>query len=437
MIRRLSALFLLLAFAPPLLAADTAQAVSLADCLKIAREHHPDLASSAALVRAAQARLKESHALFLPRVDFGASYIRQSYNFAATPGTTPRQVSLFSSGESFTNAPYYYGGLGASETLYDFGHTRGTVRRSEAEIEASRRDLRRMQDIVDLNVRTAYFGVLAAKELVRIRSEAVDNQTKHLEQVRAFYQVGRRPKIDVTKQEVALANAQVDLRQAREDLDVSKAALATAMGLPLEQAPEPLNILKEQQEHEDLEHLLADAEKNRPDVGSLREQVAAVQADMIVARSNFRPNLSLSGFFNYRNLKFPLVYNWSIGELVAQNFFAGGADRARLAELGAQSDAAKANLTSLLQRVRQEVFTAFADLQVAQDKIGLAIKAEDEAKENLALAEGRYQAGYGNIIELTDAQLLSTASQAQVITARYDYQIAAARLAAAVGKQPQ
>ena len=110
---------------------------------------------------------------------------------------------------------------------------------------------------------------------------------------------------------------------------------------------------------------------------------------------------------------------------------------ARLAELGAQSDAAKANLTSLLQRVRQEVFTAFADLQVAQDKIGLAIKAEDEAKENLALAEGRYQAGYGNIIELTDAQLLSTASQAQVITARYDYQIAAARLAAAVGKQPQ
>ena len=432
--RRLATLLLVLALGRAAFAVDPPHPLSLDECLKIARQHHPDLASSEALVRAAQARLKASHALFLPRVDFGQSYTRQSYNFAASPGTTPLQVSLFSRRESFANAPYYYGGLTVSQTIYDFGHTRGAVRRSESELAGSRQDLKRLEDVVDLNVRTAYFGVLAARELVRIRQDAVDNQTKHLDQVRAFYQVGRRPKIDVTNQEVALANAQVALRQAQADLEVAGATLATSMGLPIEQAPEPMNVLNELQEHEDLPHLLADAEKTRPDIESVRDQFAAVQADMIVARSAFRPNLTLASFFDYRNLKFPLIYNWSIAELVAQNLFAGGADRARLAELAAQSEAVQANLASLVQRVRQEVFTAYSDLQVAQDKIGLAIKAEQAAKENLALAEGRYRAGYGNIIELTDAQTLNTDSQAQEITARYDYQIAAARLTAAVGK---
>lgn len=103
------------------------------------------------------------------------------------------------------------------------------------------------------------------------------------------------------------------------------------------------------------------------------------------------------------------------------------------AEAQARRTAAEAELDSLTDRVRQEVYTAYSDLQVAKDKIGIAVEAEAESKENLALAEGRYQAGYGNIIELTDAQTLATTSEAQEVTARYDYQVAAARLDTAIG----
>ena len=423
------------AAAAPVFSTDGVHPLTLAECVKIAEAHQPDLAVSQAMVRVAEARLRAAHAVFLPRVDLGASYIRQSYNFAAQPGTTPRQVQLFSSPERFTSAPYYFAGLNASQTVYDFGRSRATVSRGEFDLAASRQNLRRQRNLVFLNVRSAYFGVLAAEELVRIRQEAVGNQGKHLDQVRAFYEVGRRPKIDVTRQEVALANTEVDLRQAREDLDVAKAALATSMGLSIEQAPEPVNVLRQEQQYASLGQLLAEAERNRPDLESLRDQLAATQADMIAARSNFRPTIGLSSFFDYRNLKFPLIYNWSLGALLAQNLFAGGADRALIAQVAAQQDATRAELTSLLQRVRQEVFTAQADLQVAHDKIGLAIKTEGEARENMALAEGRYQAAYGNIIELTDAQLVDVSSKAQEVQARYDYQVAAARLDAALGRE--
>jgi outer membrane protein len=420
----------------PSLAADAPRRLSLAECLQIAEEKHPDLAAARALIDAARAQLRIARAGFRPHLDTGTSYTRQTYNFAASPGTTPRQVNLFYNGETTSNAPYYYAGLNLSQTVYDFGLTRGTVNRSEVELEAAQQNLRRVHDVVYLNVREAYYSVLAAEEVLQARQDAVNNQNKHLAQVVAFHDVGRSPKIDVTRQEVALASAQVDARQAVENLDVAKAALATAMGIPIDQAPEPLQTLGEVPAPASLEQLMADAEHKRPDAEALRDQIYAAQADIIVARSYFRPNIVLASFFNYRNLKFPLVYNWSLAGLLAQNLLDGGTKQGRLAAAQAEEVAAHANLTSLLQKIRQEVFTDHADMQVAKDKIQLNQKAVAEAKENLALAEGRYAAGYGNIIELTDAQTVLTDSEVQEIVSRYDYQSAAARLDVAVGRTP-
>ncbi len=429
-------LFLSLAAGICALSAEPPRQQTLAECLRIAEQQHPDLAAARGLIAEAQAQVKAARSGFLPHVDAGGSYTRQTFNYAATPGTPPRLVQLFSNGESLSNAPYYYAGLNLSQTIYDFGQTKGQVRRAEADYATAQQNLQRVHDLVYLNVRQAYYGVLAAEEILQARKDAEANQQKHLDQVQAFHEVGTRPKIDVTKQEVALASAQLDLRQAQENLDVSRAALATAMGIPINQAPEPVNTLAEVPNPGSLDTLLTEAEQKRPDVAALRDRVYAAQADIIVARSAFRPSVALSSFFNYRSLQLPLIYNWSLGSLVAQNLFEGGARHAHLAAAQAEEEVAKANLSSAVQKVQQEVFTDYADLQVAKDKIALSQKAEAEAQENLELAEGRYQSGYGNIIELTDAQFLLTDSQVQTIVARYDYQMAAASLDVAVGRTP-
>jgi outer membrane protein TolC len=56
------------------------------------------------------------------------------------------------------------------------------------------------------------------------------------------------------------------------------------------------------------------------------------------------------------------------------------------------------------------------------------------AKENLDLANGRYQVGVGSIIEVTDAQTLYTDAQTTYIRAIYDYKIADAQFTRALGK---
>ena len=57
------------------------------------------------------------------------------------------------------------------------------------------------------------------------------------------------------------------------------------------------------------------------------------------------------------------------------------------------------------------------------------------AREQLRLAEGRYSAGLGSVIELGDAQVLLTNAAAQGVQARYNLATARAQLMAALGKR--
>ena len=237
---------------------DTPPRLSLAECLAIAEQNHPDLAAARGLIDSARAQVRIARSGYRPHMDAGADYTRATYNYAATPGTSPKQFAASANGMAVSNSPYYYGGLNFSQLIFDFGQTRGTIDRSEAQLESAQQNLKRVHDVVYLNVREAYYSVLAAQEILQARKDAVDNQTKHLDQVRAFHEVGTRPKIDVTKQEVALANAQVDYRQAQENLEVAHAALATAMGIPIEQAPEPLDTLAEPESPGKLDDVISD-----------------------------------------------------------------------------------------------------------------------------------------------------------------------------------
>jgi len=60
------------------------------------------------------------------------------------------------------------------------------------------------------------------------------------------------------------------------------------------------------------------------------------------------------------------------------------------------------------------------------ESIRVSATALRQARENLELAEGRYQTGVGNIIELTDAQASLTTAEANHVQALYNHQTAIA-----------
>src|SRR5882757_10474921 len=125
------AALVLLTLAIPLLAQD--QALSLADCYRLAQQNQPDFATAESQVRVAEAHLKERRSPYFPHLSFGASHNQQTYNFGAAPGTSPSTFAASYHGESWSTSPYYFTGLNFSQNIYDFGLTRGSVERGKAE----------------------------------------------------------------------------------------------------------------------------------------------------------------------------------------------------------------------------------------------------------------------------------------------------------------
>jgi len=410
--------------------------LSLADCYRLAEQNQPDLATAEAQVHVAEAHLKERRSPYLPHLSFGATHNQQTYNYSGMPGTSPSTASRLFNGESWSNSPYYYTGLSFTQNIYDFGLTRGSVERGKAELAQAQQNRDRVRQETLLNVRNGYFSVLAAQQLVQVRLKTVQDQSKHLEQIDAFFHVGRVPKIDLTRQEVQLANAQLDLVQAQSDLTVAQAALATAMGMPVKNTFTLVDVLGTAQLLDPVDSYLTEAQKLRPDLRALREVVNAAQGDIVSARSNFKPRFNFTSFADFQNLKFPLIWNVGLGESLLQPLLSGGYNRAFLNETEQAKSAAESNLKSATQQIDREVYTDYANTTVSQQQIGLATKADQEARENLAFAEGRYSAGVGNIIELTDAELLAATASAQVVTAHYNYQLAYGRLEVAAGQDP-
>ena len=86
------------------------------------------------------------------------------------------------------------------------------------------------------------------------------------------------------------------------------------------------------------------------------------------------------------------------------------------------------------QQVALDVEQSYLKLVELEQRIKANEAAAKAAKENLDLANGRYQVGVGNIIEVTDAEALYTSAQTTYVRALYDYKIADAQLQRAIGK---
>ncbi len=102
-------------------------------------------------------------------------------------------------------------------------------------------------------------------------------------------------------------------------------------------------------------------------------------------------------------------------------------------EARASLDVVKAQEQTLLQQIRLEVEEAFSNLREAEERTVAVQMAVRQAEENVELATGRYDAGVGNPIEVTDALVSLSNARTNYIAALTDTRIARAGLDKATG----
>ena len=104
-----------------------------------------------------------------------------------------------------------------------------------------------------------------------------------------------------------------------------------------------------------------------------------------------------------------------------------------MAEAKASLYVLRENEESLRKQIILDVRQAYLNLQAAEASISTADLAVKQAKENLDLANGRYSAGVGSPIEVSDAFATYVTAQASYTSALANYKISEANIEKAMG----
>lgn len=407
--------------------------LTLNRCVDIALQQQPSLIASRYNVNASESRVGEAQAAYFPQANLSGGYSRIKPLSISGNGNSSGGGTSSSSGGS-GSFDSYTASATLTQTIYDFGKTPTQVKIQKLNLDASRADFDATRAQTILSVKQAYYGVLQAQRNLEVAKETVSQFAQHLEQAKGFYEVGTSPKYDVTKAEVDLSNARLNLITADNTLRISRVTLNNAMGLP--DAPEYSveDSLAYMKKDISMAQAIETAFKNRPEIQATDLRVKASEESIFLAKTGYFPVISGNAAYN-RGSGDPSFREegWNAGVVVTFPIFSGFLTHHQVQESVAIFNASRANYDALRQSITLEVQQAFLNLRAAEESIPTAELGAKQATENLEIANGRYAAGVGNPVEVTDAQVAYTNAKTSHIKALYDYNVAIAALDKAMG----
>ncbi|MBN1129457.1 MAG: TolC family protein [Chitinispirillaceae bacterium] len=419
----------LLFLLPSIAATDT---LSLHGYVTMALEHNPQPKMAASAVQSSEAAREKSRASLLPRIGASAGISRSGRSSSSGgPGTT-----IYSTGTGNSSSA----GIDAQALLFDFGKTSLQYKASGKNLDAVNYDLKNTHQTTVLNARSAYFNFLLSEQLLKVNEDAYKQAQLHYHQAKTLFEVGKQAQIAVTKANVDVANALVNVIHARNSLKLARVQLETTAGTTI---TDPLVLTDSLGETEDsitMNDALTRAAQKRPELLASKARLEAARLQLKAARATYFPAINASGGYNWRNsstsaFPSPLWYNpgWSIGAALSIPLFQGGSLHAGVRQADAAYKQAMASLDAVTLNVTQEVQQNVLQEIEARERISATAVLVAQAAESLRMSQERYRTGIATSIEITDAEVTLADARSSHVQAQFDYRIAHAKLLAAIG----
>lgn len=404
----------------------SSSALTLAQAETAALVNQPRMLAAQLRARAAMARIREARSAYFPIVAFNATGAT-----SADTGTATAAGSLTTS--SLSNRFAYGGNL--TQLVTDFGRTSALVGsvRSSAQAENEIATLTRAQ--VRLNVRAAYYQVLGAEAVLRAAQSAQANRHLVAQQLGALAQSELRSTVDVNFAEVLASEADLAVVQARSMVSQQRARLATAMGTSETMSSPLVDPAMPEVLPPDPESMLPQAQNERADLEAAVAQQHAAQQFASAEKKLSYPTLGVlgsAGQIPYHDHTLQDNYA-AAGFNLNIPIFNGGLFSARRAEAELESRARSEDVQQLHLEVTEEVRNSWQRASEAFQSLEVTARLVAQSKEALRLAQARYDAGLGSIVELNEAQMNETSAEISAADANYTYLSRRAELDFAAG----
>ena len=262
-----------------------------------------------------------------------------------------------------------------SQNLYSAQANRNRIAAAKLQAEAETSTYDAQIDTSSLAARLAFYQTLYAEASIAIRQQAVDLLAAQLKDQQDRLAAGSVGQLNVNRAQVALANEQPSLLDARSSVQTAYVALAQLLGVayPQNARDRPFRVRGELScppLRMTLADCLARAQALRPEVVSRKLAIEALKHQIVVEKAATRPQVS--AYAAYDIYSEPSILSsrdnfsgYTLGVQAQWTLFDGFATRGRVRGVRAQLGGAEALLEATRQQIETDVRTAFYDLQSA------------------------------------------------------------------------
>src|SRR5881396_2427864 len=181
--------------------------LTLEECIAIALEAQPKIQATLADYAAARYRVNQALSPLLPQLTGVVSTTKSN---VPTITTSPAGLNVPTT-QTRNFGDTLLAQVQLSQLLFDFGKNLAATDAARKLAEVAVEDVELQRQLISLTVKEAYTNILFAGRLIRVQDQAVQRAELNLRSAKGFFEVGTRPKSDVARAEVDVANARVDL----------------------------------------------------------------------------------------------------------------------------------------------------------------------------------------------------------------------------------
>lgn len=352
-----------------------------------------DMKQALAKVREARARRGVSRADQFPALDASGSAKRsKSRGSTATYGS-------------------YALGFDAGWEIDIFGGVRRAVEAAEADLDASRENLRDVLVSLTAEVALNYLDTRTIQSRLSVAEKNLDLQQQTFALTRSRNEAGLSDELALQQARANVENTAAQIPNLRKSLEEAKNRLAVLTGTP----PGGLHALLADARPIPVASALvtvgvpAETLRQRPDIRKAERNLAAQTARIGVATADLYPKFRLAGSIGLESLKSRELFKsaseiWSIGPSVSWNIFDAGAIRQTIEVQSAIQEqylyAYEAAVLTALEEV-ENALAAYAEEQLRRERL---LAATDAARQADILARNKYDAGLVDFTTVLDAQ---------------------------------
>lgn len=334
-------------------------------------------------------------------------------------------------------------------TIFDFGARRGRIAAESARLLAATFAFNDVHRKLIFLAQQAFFRLLNASGQEDAARASLANAQAVQQAAEERLHDGLATLPDVLEARSATAQAQYDLQTVLGVEEISRGDLATALGAsatsmirvqPLSEVPTPESI------GETAEQAIYRALDQRPDLQAEVAGIRVADAQRKEARAAYYPNLSLKANPTAQSLSvlqqtLPWGHTTDLtgGLAISLNWtvFDGGARKSRVAQAEAEIRGAEARVSAARDRIEDEVWTAYSNLNTAFRQREAATALLDAATQSYAAALDSYNYGVRSLLDVTAAQRVLAQARSADILARTQVLTALADLAFRAGDSIQ